>query len=236
MLLILARHGNTFGPDDTPVWVGANEDLPLVEKGLEQSRAMGEALRTLNQLPDRIIAGPLKRTRTGARLVGEICGLRFVVDLSHFDFNVDVRDQALEFDPSFTDEARCIVPSLFEKSGEDGPAIRQVADRFVPSIGDVLQADNQPASDRERQCSPRTLELFDSASPLQIEISPKHSRCRRDVASRQRVRDGTECSECVFLQNLEDRSQILDCFTSDPARIEEVSTERGHGDENQSDR
>lgn len=89
MLLILARHGNTFSPDDTPVWVGANEDLPLVEKGLEQSRAMGEALRTLNQLPDRIIAGPLKRTRTGARLVGEICG---------FTGEVEIDDRLREID------------------------------------------------------------------------------------------------------------------------------------------
>ena len=74
MLLILARHGNTFGPDDTPVWVGANEDLPLVEKGLQQSRQVGLALREAGMLPDRIIAGPLKRTRIGAELAGEACG------------------------------------------------------------------------------------------------------------------------------------------------------------------
>jgi probable phosphoglycerate mutase len=81
MLLILARHGNTFGPDDTPVWVGANEDLPLVDKGLEQSRAMGEALRSLNLMPDRILAGPLKRTRMGARLVSEVCGFTGEVEI-----------------------------------------------------------------------------------------------------------------------------------------------------------
>lgn len=89
MLLILARHGNTFGPDDTPVWVGANEDLPLVDKGLEQSRAIGEALRELHQLPDRILAGPLKRTRHGARLVGEICG---------FTGEVEIDDRLKEID------------------------------------------------------------------------------------------------------------------------------------------
>lgn len=89
MLLILARHGNTFGPDDTPVWVGANEDLPLVDKGLEQSRAIGEALRELHQLPDRILAGPLKRTRHGARLVGEICG---------FTGKVEIDDRLKEID------------------------------------------------------------------------------------------------------------------------------------------
>ncbi|XBQ16846.1 MAG: histidine phosphatase family protein [Oceanicaulis sp.] len=74
MRLILARHGNTFGPEDTPVWVGANEDLPLVDKGLEQSRAIGDALRSAGVLPDRIVAGPLKRTRIGAELAAERCG------------------------------------------------------------------------------------------------------------------------------------------------------------------
>jgi len=74
MLLILARHGNTFGPGDTPVWVGANEDLPLVEKGLDQSREIGQALRRAGVIPDRVIAGPLKRTRIGAELAAEQCG------------------------------------------------------------------------------------------------------------------------------------------------------------------
>jgi probable phosphoglycerate mutase len=74
MLLILARHGNTFGPEDTPVWVGANEDLALVDKGLEQSRAIGRALNEAGIVPDRILAGPLKRTRTGAALAAEHCG------------------------------------------------------------------------------------------------------------------------------------------------------------------
>lgn len=81
MLLILARHGNTFGPGDTPVWVGANEDLPLVDKGLDQSRAIGRALRDLGLMPDRIIAGPLKRTRTGAALAGEACGFASEIEI-----------------------------------------------------------------------------------------------------------------------------------------------------------
>lgn len=81
MLLILARHGNTFGPGDTPVWVGANEDLPLVEKGLEQSREIGRAIRDANLHLDRIVAGPLKRTRTGARLAAEKSGFTGEVEI-----------------------------------------------------------------------------------------------------------------------------------------------------------
>lgn len=83
MLLIFARHGNTFGPGDTPVWVGANEDLPLVDKGLEQSRAIGRALKDAGVVPDRILAGPLKRTRTGAALAGEACGFSGEVEIDN---------------------------------------------------------------------------------------------------------------------------------------------------------
>jgi broad specificity phosphatase PhoE len=81
MLLILARHGNTFGPNDTPVWVGAKEDFDLVEKGLEQSQDIGRGLTAAGLVPDRIIAGPLKRTRTGAALAAEHCGFSGTIEI-----------------------------------------------------------------------------------------------------------------------------------------------------------
>ena len=81
MKLILARHGNTFGPGDTPVWVGAKEDLSLVEKGLDQAREMAAALERNNLNPTRIIAGPLKRTRQGAALIAEITGFQGEIEI-----------------------------------------------------------------------------------------------------------------------------------------------------------
>lgn len=74
MKIILARHGNTFGPGDTPVWVGAREDLALVDKGREQSSDIGRWLKANSLQPTLIIAGPLKRTREGAELVAEQTG------------------------------------------------------------------------------------------------------------------------------------------------------------------
>ena len=72
--ILLARHGNTFGPGDTPVWVGAKEDLPLVESGEVQARALGGALADAGIIPSRIICGPLKRTRRAAEIVGALTG------------------------------------------------------------------------------------------------------------------------------------------------------------------
>ena len=41
--LLLVRHGNTFGPGDAVTWVGAREDLPLVESGEAQARMRASA-------------------------------------------------------------------------------------------------------------------------------------------------------------------------------------------------
>jgi broad specificity phosphatase PhoE len=72
--LLLARHGNTFGPGDKVVWVGANEDLPLVDKGEEQATHLGKTLREAGVRPDRIISGPLCRTWRAADLIADQTG------------------------------------------------------------------------------------------------------------------------------------------------------------------
>ncbi len=61
--LLLVRHGNTFGPGDPVVWVGRREDLPLVESGRAQARALGAALVDANWQPTAVLGGELKRQR-----------------------------------------------------------------------------------------------------------------------------------------------------------------------------
>lgn len=75
MHLILVRHGNTFGPQDKVVWVGARSDLDLVEKGREQATAVAAGLATAGLRPSRIYAGPLKRTRQTADIIAADHGL-----------------------------------------------------------------------------------------------------------------------------------------------------------------
>ena len=66
--LIIARHGNTFGPDDTPTRVGARTDIPLVEKGHKQAQAIGRYLQQNDLIPDVAYSATLKRTRQTAEL------------------------------------------------------------------------------------------------------------------------------------------------------------------------
>ena len=48
--LIIARHGNTFRPGETPTRVGSRTDLPLVEE--ERGRGIGRWLKQLGRNPE----------------------------------------------------------------------------------------------------------------------------------------------------------------------------------------
>jgi broad specificity phosphatase PhoE len=69
MLLILARHGNTFNGDEKVYRVGNVQDLPLVEKGLEQAQCFVTALLEKNIKPAAVYCGPLQRTRKFAEII-----------------------------------------------------------------------------------------------------------------------------------------------------------------------
>ena len=69
MKLLLVRHGNTFEAGETPVRVGANEDLPLTAAGENQAHALASQLKASAIRPDLFVCGPLKRTRRHTEIV-----------------------------------------------------------------------------------------------------------------------------------------------------------------------
>jgi broad specificity phosphatase PhoE len=75
MLLLLARHGNTFEAGEKAVWVGARTDLPLTGKGREQAGALATGLEPIKSLIKHVISGPLKRTREHAAIAAGQLGL-----------------------------------------------------------------------------------------------------------------------------------------------------------------
>lgn len=64
--IIIARHGNTFSKEQTPLRVGARTDLPLVET--ERGTNIGKYLKMRTLFPSAVFAAPLKRTTETARL------------------------------------------------------------------------------------------------------------------------------------------------------------------------
>lgn len=71
MKIILSRHGNTFSATDPVIWVGATQDLPLVDSGILQAKCLAQALQKAEIHPKAVYCGPLKRTRDYAAVVLE---------------------------------------------------------------------------------------------------------------------------------------------------------------------
>jgi len=72
--LLIARHGNTFTPDQIPTRVGARTDLDLVASGRKQASNLARYLVSENLLPDVIFTSNLKRTYQMAEPIIELAG------------------------------------------------------------------------------------------------------------------------------------------------------------------
>ncbi len=77
--LIIARHGNTFAPDETPRRVGAKTDIPLVEKGQEQAKALGHYLKENGLIPDAVYCSTLLRTKETANIALKAAGVKTAI-------------------------------------------------------------------------------------------------------------------------------------------------------------
>lgn len=71
-ILLVARHGNTFGPDDVVTRVGGRTDLPLVESGLQQARNLGAHLKAHDLVPNMVFTSAMQRTIRMAKLAQEV--------------------------------------------------------------------------------------------------------------------------------------------------------------------
>lgn len=89
-VVVLCRHGNTFARGEKVVMVGAKEDLPLTDEGLRQAADVGAALRSIAPRIERIISGPLLRTKVFAEVLKRSCG-------SEATISIDVRLTELDY-------------------------------------------------------------------------------------------------------------------------------------------
>lgn len=85
--LIIARHGNTFAPGETPTRVGARTDLPLVEE--TRGRGIGKYLKQKDLIPTRIVSAPLKRTMSTAQLAKEELGFKGEIEICDLFTEID---------------------------------------------------------------------------------------------------------------------------------------------------
>ncbi len=85
--LIIARHGNTFRPGETPTRVGARTDMPLVEE--EKGRGIGRYLQQHSYCPNLVFAAPLQRTMQTAQLALAEMNLEMAVQIIDMFTEID---------------------------------------------------------------------------------------------------------------------------------------------------
>lgn len=118
--LIIARHGNTFTAGEVPRRVGARTDLPLVESGREQARAIGRYLKDKRLIPDVVYASELQRAQETAKIAIKESGVTnpiFTLDIfNEIDYGPDENKTASEVTGRIGSQAlkdwdeKCIVP------------------------------------------------------------------------------------------------------------------------------
>lgn len=69
MKIIFSRHGNTFSSGEVARWVGAREDLALVDSGIQQAKNLAHVIQEADLNLTAIYCGPLKRTKDYAKIV-----------------------------------------------------------------------------------------------------------------------------------------------------------------------
>ena len=91
--LLIARHGNTFQAGQSPIRIGVQTDLPLVESGSAQAQALGKFLK--NFYPDlaAVYTGRLKRAQETARIALETAQFPLKIEMlavfDEIDYGVD---------------------------------------------------------------------------------------------------------------------------------------------------
>ena len=110
--LIIARHGNTFDPGDTPRRVGRRTNLPLVASGEAQAKRIGDYLRRHHMVPDVVFAAPLKRSYDTARLAVEAAGCNLPI-------TTDARFNEIDYGPDENQPESAVVARIGDQALRD---------------------------------------------------------------------------------------------------------------------
>lgn len=150
MRLILLRHGNTFNPGETAVWVGKREDLPLVSQGKAQAQGVAGVFSEARVIPQAVYCSSLQRTREFAQILKHECKWRSAITE---DARLDELDYGLWSGLSSEDIAargwvidlqqwndRCVWPSEAQWEGS-AELIRSEAEDFIQDLSQMYDDD-----------------------------------------------------------------------------------------------
>ena len=151
--IIIARHGNTFTKEQTPLRVGAKTDLPLVET--ERGTNVGKYLKMRTLFPAAVFAAPLKRTTETARLA--IAALDRDIPLL-----ADNRFTEIDYGP---DEAKTedeVIARIGQKALDDWNRAAIVPDGWNVSVKGIIAAWEEFAREVEEKYHDKTVLVVSS--------------------------------------------------------------------------
>ena len=125
--ILIIRHGNTFGPNDTPRRVGCRTDLPLVDSGHAQGQAIFNHLKSENLMPDMVFASALKRAQETASYLSGIV-------------QTDTRFNEIDHGPDENKTEVEIIERLGKKALEDWNDFGVVPDGWDVNPRDIQQS------------------------------------------------------------------------------------------------
>ena len=151
--LIIARHGNTFTKDQTPLRVGARTDLPLVET--ERGTNVGKYLRMRTIIPDVVFVAPLKRTMETARLA--------IAELDKdIKLNVDDRFTEIDYGPDEGKTESEVIARIGQKAIEEWDRAGIVPDGWTVSVEGIIEQWKIFAKEIEEQYKNKTVMVVSS--------------------------------------------------------------------------
>ncbi|MCB9982361.1 MAG: histidine phosphatase family protein [Rhodospirillales bacterium] len=130
--LIIARHGNTFGPEDTPTRVGRHTDLPLVEKGRAQAKAIGQYLKENKLIPDVVYASHLRRTVETAEIAIKETGVSNPV------YQLGIFDE-IDYGPDENKPEEDVIARIGKQAIADWDEHAIVPDEWKVNPGEIIQ-------------------------------------------------------------------------------------------------
>lgn len=130
--LIIARHGNTFKPEDTPTRVGGRTDIPLVEKGQRQAEAIGTYLKEHNLNPDIAYSATLKRTKETASLALKSAGTDIAIDA------LDIFDE-IDYGPDENQTEETVIKRIGAKAIEQWDKNATVPDGWKVNPDEIIE-------------------------------------------------------------------------------------------------
>ncbi len=130
--LIIARHGNTFGPEDTPTRVGGRTDIPLVEKGRQQAKAIGTYLKEHNLNPDIAYSATLKRTKETADIALQSAGSSLPIE------TLDIFDE-IDYGPDENQTEETVIKRIGEKAIEQWDKNATVPDGWKVNPDEIIK-------------------------------------------------------------------------------------------------